>query len=158
MELASMLAGEEFSDHPRSVCPIIAAFLRAYNDAVEEEPRQDLYRYAAEVVGSRSGADVIRARTVHLSERAHQLRVRRRRRVLAFVLAVKAKPSFRSDLSYTVRALTSGGEKGHESAMTLVDELLAISGSSRPAAPSASGIYAISMNNPTVTDVASSSM
>jgi hypothetical protein len=28
MELASMLTGEAFSDHPRSVCRVIAAFLR----------------------------------------------------------------------------------------------------------------------------------
>ena len=32
IELASMLAGERFSDHPQSVCPVIAGFLRAYND------------------------------------------------------------------------------------------------------------------------------
>ncbi len=32
MELASMLADEPFSDHPKSVCPLIAAFLRDYND------------------------------------------------------------------------------------------------------------------------------
>jgi len=34
MELASMLAGEPFSDHPDSVCPTIAGFLRAYNEFV----------------------------------------------------------------------------------------------------------------------------
>jgi hypothetical protein len=33
MELASMLAGERFSDHPKSVCRVIAGFLRAYYDA-----------------------------------------------------------------------------------------------------------------------------
>ena len=32
MELASMLAGEPFTDQPESVCPVIASFLRAYND------------------------------------------------------------------------------------------------------------------------------
>jgi hypothetical protein len=32
VELASMLAGERFSDHPRSVCPVIASFMRALND------------------------------------------------------------------------------------------------------------------------------
>ena len=34
MELASMLAGEPFSDHPGSACPVIGAFLRAYNDGL----------------------------------------------------------------------------------------------------------------------------
>jgi hypothetical protein len=36
MELASMLAGERFTDRPKSVCPVIAAFLRGYNDALPE--------------------------------------------------------------------------------------------------------------------------
>ena len=36
MELASMLASEPFSDHPASVCPVIASFLRAYNDSVDD--------------------------------------------------------------------------------------------------------------------------
>lgn len=53
MELASMLAGEKFSDHPRSVCPVLAVVLRGYNDGADDERRQDLYRYAAEVVGTR---------------------------------------------------------------------------------------------------------
>jgi len=56
MELASMLAGELFGDHPASVCPVIAAFLRSYNDHVDDRRRQDLYPYAARAVGSRSDA------------------------------------------------------------------------------------------------------
>jgi hypothetical protein len=52
MELASMLGGEVFSDRPRSVCPVVAGFLRGYNDLVDDERRQELYRYASEVVGS----------------------------------------------------------------------------------------------------------
>lgn len=166
-----MLAGEEFSDHPRSVCPIIAAFLRGYNDAVGEERRQDLYGYASEVVGSRRGAEVTRARTTYLTERARQLRGNRRRwPVLGFLLGVSVEPSFRSDLSYAVRVLSDRGEQGHTQALTLVDELLAI-GAGSPAvrddhrgastAVSPEGVaeaYAISVNNPTVTDIASSPM
>lgn len=30
MELASMLAGERFSDRPGSVCPVVGALLRAH--------------------------------------------------------------------------------------------------------------------------------
>ena len=52
MELASMLAGEPFSDHPRSVSPTIAAVLRGYNDMLDDDRRRDLYAYAAEVVGT----------------------------------------------------------------------------------------------------------
>jgi hypothetical protein len=62
MELASMLAAEPFSDHPRSVCPVIAAFLRAYNDGLPDDRRQDLYEYAAKTVGTVSGRRVRRAR------------------------------------------------------------------------------------------------
>ena len=36
MELASMLADRTFSDHPQSACPVIAAFLRSYNDHVND--------------------------------------------------------------------------------------------------------------------------
>jgi hypothetical protein len=62
MELASMLAGEDFTDRPRSVSPVIAGFLRAYNDALEDDRRQDLYAYAARVVGTRAGRMMERAR------------------------------------------------------------------------------------------------
>jgi hypothetical protein len=53
MELASMLAGERFGDRPVSVCPVIGAILRAYNDNVDERRRQDLYRFAADAVDTR---------------------------------------------------------------------------------------------------------
>jgi hypothetical protein len=53
MELASMLAGERFGDRPPSVCPVIGALLRAYNDNVDKPRRPDLYRYAADAVDTR---------------------------------------------------------------------------------------------------------
>jgi hypothetical protein len=62
MELASMLAGEPFSDRPQSVCPVIGAFLRAYNDRLDDHWRQDLYAYAAKVVSTRSSIAVERRR------------------------------------------------------------------------------------------------
>ena len=58
MELSSMLAGEPFSDRPRCVDPVIAGFLRTYNDGIDDARRQDLYPLAAEVVGTRSVAGV----------------------------------------------------------------------------------------------------
>ena len=54
MELASMLAGERFDDHPRSVCPVIGMVLRSYNDGIDDARRQDLYGLAAQVVGTRN--------------------------------------------------------------------------------------------------------
>jgi hypothetical protein len=53
MEVASMLARERFSDEPNCVCPVIAEFLRTYNDQVDDGRRQDLYEYASLVVGTR---------------------------------------------------------------------------------------------------------
>jgi hypothetical protein len=50
VELASLLAGAPFSDHPRCVSPVIAAFLRGYNDTIDDRRRRDLYPLAAEIV------------------------------------------------------------------------------------------------------------
>ena len=71
MELASMLAGETFTDHPRSTCPVIGTFLRDYNDRIDDRRRQDLYAYAARVVGSRGNRTVRRERGALLRAWAH---------------------------------------------------------------------------------------
>lgn len=52
-ELVSMLAEERYSDRPRCACPALAAFLRGYNDALDDDRRQDLFALASELVGSR---------------------------------------------------------------------------------------------------------
>jgi hypothetical protein len=62
LELASMLAGDRFGDRPVSVCPVIGAILRAYNDNVDDRRRQDLYRFAADAVGTRRDYRVQRLR------------------------------------------------------------------------------------------------
>jgi hypothetical protein len=62
VELASMLAAEPFSDHPKSVCPVIAAYMRALNDGLGDLERQELYGYAAAIVGSRGSRRVRRTR------------------------------------------------------------------------------------------------
>lgn len=62
MELASMLAGERFSDRPRCVDPVIGAFLRAYNDRLGYVRRQGLYPFAARAVGTRRGRRLTRRR------------------------------------------------------------------------------------------------
>ena len=50
-----MLAGERFSDRPRCVDPVLAAYLRAFNDRLGHRDRQRLVPYAARVVGTRAG-------------------------------------------------------------------------------------------------------
>jgi hypothetical protein len=61
-ELASVLAGEPFTDHPESVSRIIGAFVRTYNDRVDAIRRQDLLPYAALIVGTRADAATERRR------------------------------------------------------------------------------------------------
>src|SRR3954462_3305332 len=53
MELVSMLAGERFCDRPVTACPVIGAFLRAYNDIVSDAERQHLLACAPGIVGPR---------------------------------------------------------------------------------------------------------
>src|SRR3954467_4317350 len=68
MELASLLSGESFSDRPRTACPVVAGFLRGYNDLVDDDRRQELYGYASAVVGS-SGDRMVRWRRRRLLRR-----------------------------------------------------------------------------------------
>ncbi|HEX8753608.1 MAG TPA: hypothetical protein VF731_09355 [Solirubrobacterales bacterium] len=63
VELASMLAEESFSDHPRSVCPVIAAYMRTVNDAAPEGELRSLLPYAAAIVGTRGTSRSRRERT-----------------------------------------------------------------------------------------------
>jgi hypothetical protein len=58
MELASMLAEEPFSDRAGTVSPVIGAFLRTYNDGLDDERRQDLYPIASLVVGTVASREV----------------------------------------------------------------------------------------------------
>lgn len=62
LELTSILAREEFSDRPRCVCKVIAAFLRSWNDRSSHSERQRLRPYAQRVIGSRSRHSVTRRR------------------------------------------------------------------------------------------------
>jgi hypothetical protein len=78
VELASMLAGERFSDHPRTVCPVIAGFLRVYNDRLPKRELPELYPLAAMVVESRSARRVRRRRVHRLAAWAQEQDPRRR--------------------------------------------------------------------------------
>jgi hypothetical protein len=62
VELASLIAHEEFSDRPACVCPVVASFLRGWNDRAPYAERQRLAPYAERVVGSRGGPEVTRER------------------------------------------------------------------------------------------------
>jgi hypothetical protein len=73
MELASMLAGERFSDRPATVSRVIAAFLRTYNDGIDDDRRQDLYPLASLIVGTASCRAVERERMSRCLEFARRL-------------------------------------------------------------------------------------
>src|SRR5579862_4144800 len=129
MELASMLAGEPFSDHPASVCPVIASFLRAYNDAIDDERRQDLYAYASRAVGTRAGPDASRRRAQRLYAWARELQRRRWTKRLPLArggLALRRKPSALSIGTYAVHAIKRHSDESHAQALALLDELLEV--------------------------------
>ena len=73
MELASMLADERFSDRPATVSPVIGAFLRTYNDGIDDQRRQDLYPLASLIVGTAGSRRVERERASRCLEFAHSL-------------------------------------------------------------------------------------
>jgi hypothetical protein len=130
MELASMLADEEFSDHPASVCPVIGALLRAHNDSIDDLSRQDLYAYASRVVGSRSPGPVQDARATRLSEWDRQVRQRQSTeshlpwplRALNRVLGIM----FVDSHAHAFYRLTVHNDETHAEVLALIDELLAI--------------------------------
>jgi len=136
MELASMLAGEAFSDHPQSVCPVIGSFLRAYNDAIDDRRRQDLYAYAAKVIGSRGTAAVARARGQRLAAWADQVRPRRLgQRLLPRRLRSASQwrqPPTEAVGARAVHAIRRHSDASHATVLALVDELLAIGPPPRP--------------------------
>jgi len=130
-----MLAGEPFSDHPRSVCPVIAAFLRSYNDHVDPARRQDLYPYAASAVGTRADAVIERRRARMCIQwaRAACERPPRRVRVLHRIFRCQGPDV---DGVYAARAAAAcrDRERAHRHALAFLDELLAADAASATAA------------------------
>lgn len=125
MELASMLAGEPFTDHPASVSPIIGAFLRTYNDGVDDERRQDLYLCASLVVGSGGDEDAERRRLHRLREEISEVRSQHGA-VGRLLLGPRTPRGTPTDVATaTARMLLAHGEGGHERALSLVSDLVA---------------------------------
>jgi hypothetical protein len=140
MELASMLAGEPFSDRPQSVCPVIGSFLRAYNDSIDDRRRQDLYAYAAKVVGSRASVDVEQARAERLTAWALELGQHRWTRFLrpSRLRLLARNPQADVVGSSAVRAIAKHSDQTHAQVLTLIDELVTI-GARKQSIPAFSG-------------------
>ncbi|HEY3021645.1 MAG TPA: hypothetical protein VGJ32_15715 [Solirubrobacteraceae bacterium] len=124
MELASLLAGERFSDYPASVCPLIGAFLRTYNDCVDDDRRQDLYACAAMAVGTGGRRSATRGRACRLRAVAHELArekpTRAGRWMAQWQLALSSSVEVAAQVG---RTLAAQGGAGHARALALVAEL-----------------------------------
>jgi hypothetical protein len=137
MELASMLAGEPFTDHPASACPVIGSFLRAYNDSLDDDRRQDLYAFAARIVGSRASINVQRARIDRLAGWAFEMQRRQwTSRYLPLgrlrMAGLRRQPSAHAVGTFAVRAIPKHTEATHREVLKLLDELLAVGTPPRP--------------------------
>lgn len=133
MELASMLSGEGFSDHPRSVSRPIASFLRGYNDLLDDRRRADLYGYAAQTVGTADTWAVEQARAARLLAWADQRWERRASRSVLDRMRLRRVYKERSTDpepagSYAVHAIGKVNDETHAAALALVDELIALGG------------------------------
>jgi hypothetical protein len=128
MELASMLAGGRFGDRPVSVCPVIGSILRAYNDNVGEDRRQDLYRFAADAVDTRRDYSVQRRRADAALDWAGARYAERG----GTLLATPDPEGPRDEIAYyVVGALGPRGrwsQKQHTAVIALVEELIEIDG------------------------------
>jgi hypothetical protein len=126
LELASMLAGDRFGDRPVSVCPVIGAILRAYNDNVDDRRRQDLYRFAADAVGTRRDYRVQRVRADVAIEWA-LVRYRERGGTL---LAPPDPEGLRDEIGYYVVGALHGrgrwSDDDHASMIVLIEGLIEI--------------------------------
>ena len=58
MEAAAWIAGEPWTDHPTCVSPVIGAFLRSWNDNLDDADRQQLKPYITKVVGTAASPEV----------------------------------------------------------------------------------------------------
>src|SRR5262245_59576372 len=52
LEAVAWFAGQEHTDHPPCVCPVIAVFGRSWNDSLDDQTRQRLIPYIPRMVGT----------------------------------------------------------------------------------------------------------
>ncbi len=65
MEAAAYIAGEPWSDQPQCVCPVIAAFMRSWNDALPDIERTELLLpLITKTVGTRGSAELAERRSL----------------------------------------------------------------------------------------------
>lgn len=136
MELASMLAGEPFGDSPQCVSPVIAAFLRTYNDGVGDERRQDLYAYAARSVGTRARARTEQDRASECIAWAARMNGALTLRFPVFAGGSTLRGCEAAG-AYAARAALRHGDSGHLEALAFLDALIGDSPRPLPASAEA---------------------
>jgi hypothetical protein len=129
MELASMLAGEPFTDRPRCVDPVIAAFMRAFNDRLDTRAREGLRPYARAVLGTRGDRRVTRARRTRCLRFAYGGGRLARFRL---GLLVGLMPALRLHEGAAEWAAREAIVRGEEHGFALLDDLLADGGVPSP--------------------------
>jgi hypothetical protein len=140
MELASMLAGEPFSDHPRSVAPSIGALLRGYNDIIDDVRRQDLYRFAADAIGTAGSVADERLRGRRLRAWTAEFSAPRgwwtvRKWLQARRLRDDDRENPQTSALRVIHAVRSVSDETHAAVLALLDELVAIGSASEAEAP-----------------------
>jgi hypothetical protein len=134
MELASMLAGEQFTDRPVSVCPLISALVRAYNDAVSDRRRRDLLRVAADAVGTRTRVGAPEDHRLQ-DERAAlavawvHMRYSQRSRIAKLIVRrpdLDPSDSPNTIAFHVLRSLGRSCDASHAALLSLIDELVAL--------------------------------
>ena len=138
MELASMIAGEPFTDRPATSCRVIAALLRGYNDSVGGDQRQQLRRFASDVVGTRGSEALELARLQRAFAAFDALEAGQRhklRRWLAPMASwevhrLRGNAHLSQNLDATGRAMAAyfhrAGPPGDQRFIALIDELIAM--------------------------------
>jgi hypothetical protein len=59
MELVSYMAHEEFSDHPDCTCPVIASFIRSWNDGMNDSDRNRILKpILPKIIGTASTDEI----------------------------------------------------------------------------------------------------
>ena len=135
--------GRAFTDHPACVCPVIGSFLRAYNDSVDDERRQDL-------TATRRGSSAARVAQRGARPRRAPGRVELGE-LPAALRALLARPDRARDV-HMRKPHPPGGARSpsrprdppahrqsHAAALGLIEELLAIGYAERPAPDGSAG-------------------
>lgn len=137
MEIASMLAGERFSDRPKTVSPVIAAFLRGYNDLVDDQRRQDLIHYASDAVGTAGSESLEEARATRLMDWADAQWGHHPRPGIWGSLGTRwARRALPTDPDgagiYAIRSIHRESRQVHGEVLRLLDELIAMEPEAAP--------------------------